>query len=364
MKLEIREIRELSNAQDVWVSLMSRAVDSWTWHRYELHTYRRRISELMGEDVVDYSFLVAMDGEPVCLAPVLVRDVAFGDFVGRELGYRGWPLPWPCFAPEIQNRDEVESFAFDHIEEIARKTNAGRISLILSPAKPAGDEESRFARVVRSRRYMDMSYPSHNIILDRDTLSNVRKRYRRYVKHYGPGYDVRIVEGEAVDDVIEETYYSLHVKDAGGKFRPRETYKLQADLARSGEAFYVVARNIAANEIVGMLMVEFVHGAAYDGSVAVDPDYQQEYVSHIMKWHAIETLMKRNATSYELGINAFTPNPLWQPSEKNYGISYFKEGWSRGCKKKVLVAEKYFSRGLLEAFFRERVKDLVSHFQI
>jgi hypothetical protein len=39
-----------------------------------------------------------------------------------------------------------------------------------------------------------------------------------------------------VTAALEETYFHLHVKDAGGQFRSRESYTLQCDLAR-GRSF-------------------------------------------------------------------------------------------------------------------------------
>ena len=94
--------------------------------------------------------------------------------------------------------------------------------------------------------------------------------------------------------------------------------------------------------MAGALFVLALKGQAYDGSVAIDPKYEQKYVSHVLKWKTIEYLLSTNIHSYELGIKADLPT--WQnaPSKKNYGISFFKEGWARGEQKRVLVAEKFF----------------------
>ena len=119
---------------------------------------------------------------------------------------------------------------------------------------------------------------------------------------------------------LEETYFKLHVKDAGGQFRSRESYTKQADIARGGEAFYVVATHTESGTIVGMLLVSLYKNTAYDNSVAVDPDFADKYVSHLLKWRAIEELQKRKVPTYELGQKA---DPL-SSTKKEIGISHFK----------------------------------------
>ena len=103
-----------------------------------------------------------------------------------------------------------------------------------------------------------------------------------------------------------------------------------------------------------MLLVSLHKGAAFDNSVGVDPDYQQHYVSHLMKWTAIETLIARAAESYELGERAILPTVTKLPSSKNYGITHFKEGWARQADKTVYVAEKFLRADFLDAYLKER----------
>jgi lipid II:glycine glycyltransferase (peptidoglycan interpeptide bridge formation enzyme) len=164
-----------------------------------------------------------------------------------------------------------------------------------------------------------------------------------------------VIEGDAVTPEIEETYFQLHVKDAGGQFRSRESYHLQANLAREREAFYVTATHRGRNVIAGMLLVSVYKGAAYDNSVAVDPDFQDEYVSHLLKWTAIEALNARAVQIYELGEKAALPTTISIPSAKNRGISYFKEGWSRDSTKLVVAAEKFLDSDFLCAITSSRL---------
>jgi lipid II:glycine glycyltransferase (peptidoglycan interpeptide bridge formation enzyme) len=113
-----------------------------------------------------------------------------------------------------------------------------------------------------------------------------------------------------------------------------------------------------------MLLISVNKKAAYDGSVAVDPNHQQYYVSHLMKWQAIQYLIDIDVKYYELGEVSESSSYLRQPSKKNYGISFFKDGWSRGKMKKTIVYEKYFSKSALNEFCNKKIHELNNFFEI
>jgi hypothetical protein len=157
---------------------------------------------------------------------------------------------------------------------------------------------------------------------------------------------------------------NIHVRDAGGVFRPLITYEHQVDLVRRGEGFWVRAQNKATNRLAGMLLVSVHKNTAFDNSVAVDPDFAEDQVSHLMKWKAIQHLAEHGIVHYELGKAAVTPNYIWQPIAKNYGISFFKDGWSRGRLKTVWVAEKFYSSSCFNQFWEQKRQNLIGYFAI
>jgi hypothetical protein len=113
-----------------------------------------------------------------------------------------------------------------------------------------------------------------------------------------------------------------------------------------------------------MLLVSLYKGSAYDNSVAVDPAFQQEYVSHLLKWTAIEELLRRGAQSYELGPKAESSSFMALPSEKSRGISYLKEGWARDSVRRVGVAEEFLSARLLQAVMNAQADSLQEYFGV
>lgn len=352
-------IETAPDAMQVWERLTKACPDAWFWHTWSNMQFN--FVAAGKSEVQNLSFFVMHDGQAVGLVPLMVNRTKIGELVAREASYYGGPMPWPALVAEVPDCEAAEQFALTELEARAREAGAERIRLRLEPPLPASNEQDRLEKAV-GLKYLDSSYVSHWMTVDENTLANVRERYRRYVKRFAPGYDMAVVEGGAVTPLLEETYFHLHVKDAGGQFRSRESYRFQADLARQGEAFFVVARNRAGGVIAGMLLISSYKKVAYDNSVAVDPDYQNEYVSHLLKWTAIQELLRRGVTHYELGPKSALPGFMSLPSEKNRGISHFKEGWARASTRRVVVAEKFLSARFLQAYMQAQADSLEQHF--
>jgi hypothetical protein len=355
-------ISDVKDAREVWNQLVDSCRDAWFWHTWANLQFNLVAAEKY--QAQNLSFFVFRDGTPVGLVPLMVSRVQIGGVSAWEASYYGGPVPWPAFLPDLPDLEDADDFALRELESRARASKAERIRLRLEPAFPMPEEQHRLSRAVNGLRYLDSSYVSHCVNLDGNTLPNIRERYRRYVKKFAPSYELSFVDCDSVTPELEEAYFILHVKDAGGQFRSRESYSRQADLTRHGEGFFVIARNRSLNVIAGMLLVSVYKGAAYDNSVAVDPDFQGEYVSHLLKWKAIEELLQRGARTYELGPKSELPSFMSVPSEKNLGISHFKEGWARASPRKVVMAEKFLSAHLLHAFMKIQADSLQRFFDL
>jgi hypothetical protein len=361
--LSTLEVCSAPDAAGVWKSLAESCPDAWFWHTWANMEFNFVAAQK--NEARNLSFFVLQDEKPIGLVPLLVERARIGnDFSGWDAAYYGGPLPWPAFLSGLADFEIIEEYAFRELEQRSRQAGAGRIRIRLSPPQPLGNEQQRLARAISAHRYLDSSYISHSLDVQPDSLAHVRERYRRYVKKFMPQYELSVKEGEAVTAELEENYFQLHVKDAGGQFRSRESYRFQADLARNHEAFYVTATRREGGTVAGMLLVSICKDAAYDNSVAVDPDFQEEYVSHLLKWTAIETLVARGVKSYELGQKALLPTIFSIPSAKNYGISHFKEGWSKGTVKTVVMAEKFLDTAFLSAVMAARASEAKTYFAL
>ena len=347
---------------EAWNEIVSKSIEGWFWATRAMHEFRIACYQAAGRLVDDRSFVFIRDGRPCGLVPLVIgRDDYDGDLMAS---YLGAPLPWPMVVSDVDDRKGIQTLLFSELERRVHDSNATVLRLALAPPGVGSDLSGDFEQIVRERAFVDVSYLSHWVDVTPETLSLVRERYRRDVRKSLQRYRIEILNSRDLPIAIAETYMQLHVKDAGRVTRPIDTYEKQVDLVRNGEGFWVAARNLAADKIVGMLLISLHKGAAYDASVAVDPDFVRDNVSHMMKWRAIEHLLEIGVGHYELGGVAFTPTYISQPSNKNYGISFFKDGWSRGKTKTVWAAEKFYSRDAFDRFWTRNGEALHVHFSI
>ena len=61
---------------------------------------------------------------------------------------------------------------------------------------------------------------------------------------------------------------------------------------------------------------------------------------------------------YELGQSFYYPTLSHVPSKKNYGINYFKDGWSRGGTRKICRTIKFYQASALHDFCSLKAKEL------
>lgn len=335
MDIRAIAIRDVDEAPKLWQEIVDASEDGWIWHTWAAHEYNLCAGQKFA--AVDHSFFIYQDGKSVGVVPLTIQEKSTGDAIEREAAYYSGFLPWPCFRHDVHDLEKLEDFACEELMQRARTAGARRIKIRFTPPRNSGNEETRIGRVATKYAFQLNHFDSHVVSITDGTLDAVRERYRRYHKKYSPLFTLSVAEGAAVTPELEETYFRLHMKDAGGQFRSRESYTKLADIARQKESFYVIATHLESGIIAGMLLVMLYKHASYDGSVAVDPDFADRYVSHLLKWRAIEELQKSNVTDYELGPKA-EPGSATQ---KELGISHFKEGWSRGHTRTVWELEKF-----------------------
>jgi hypothetical protein len=358
MSLRAVDVAGTAEADERWSGLAAAAPQAWCWHTLRWRDFVRSASS--GRNVTDQSFFVFDGDRPVGLAPFTVGDFNEGGAPIRDAAYNGGPLPWPAIVGGAGDSSAAaaERFAFEEAERRARSLGAERIRFASFAPEAAASAGVWFDRVTHELAYLDASFPSHLVNVDAEVLSRVRKRYAQYIRRFRAAFACEVIDGAAVDDAFEQRYFELHVKDAGGQFRPRDSYSRMADLARHAEGFFVTARDLETGAVAGMLLVSVVKGAAFDTSVAVDPEFADRFVSHLLKHRAILHLQQLGVTHYELGMSQLGATLEWVPTPKTRGISFFKAGWARDGVKRIYVAEKFLTREGLEKHIRSRLHAL------
>ena len=362
MCFTIKNIYNEVDVKSAWNTVVKDTMYAWFWSEYYEHCFRITVLKLKGVFFEDKSFFIYDKEKKLCgLVPLVF--IKSSDYNGLEASYDK-PLPWPMVMSHMQNNVLIHEFIFTKIDELLRDNNVKKISLEYSPPNYKDNFSEMFSSVMRKYKYIDNSFMSHYVNISSDTLNHVRKRYKRYVKKYNDTYSSIIINKNDISMSLIRKYMELHVKDSGALYRPLETYVAQFDYIIKGDGFLVQSEDKETGKIVGMLIVCVSKDSAYDGSVAVDPVYQKHFISHLMKWKAIQHLQDININHYELGMAAENDSYLRQPSKKSYGISFFKDGWSRGNLKKIVIFEKYFSKTKPNKVCNKKIANLANFFEI
>ncbi len=362
MNITAIDIQKVADAPARWQEIVDASIDGWIWHTWLAHEFNLCAGEKYGGR--DLSFFVYEEGKAVGVVPLIVQKKILGEYTGYETAYYSESLPWPCFRADLEpeRAAALENFAFIELERRAREAGAGRIAVLLIPPINRGDERERIARVAAEHSYLYLPMISQLVTVNSETLSLARSRYD--YKHFSPLFTVTIAEGPEVTEALEETYFNLHVKDAGGQFRSRESYTKQADIARQGEGFYVIARHKEGNTMAGMILVSYYKGAAHYASAAIDPLFQKMCVGYQLQCRAIEELLHRGISFYNLGgkENISTWNSL--ASDKKRGIAHFKDKFARHQARDVYHMEKFLNAKFFDAYLQEKGKALRNYFSL
>ncbi len=324
MKITAIDIQKVMGASALWQEIVDASDDGWVLHTWLSHEFNLCAGEQYNAQ--DLSFFVYENGKAVGVVPLIIQEKRVGSSKEREAMYYSGFLPWPCFRQDVSNRDALEDFAFAELDRRIRGVGAHIPLILLMPSQSSTDDERRVKRIAALYGFTPKQLDRHMVIITEGTLRTVRRTFRRYYKKYAPLFTLSIAEGSALSPEIEETYFRLHIKDAGGQFRSRESYTKQMDSARGGEGFYVIATHKESGIVAGMLLMSLYKNAAYPNSVAVDPDFADQSISYLLYWKAIEELQKRHVPTYEFGQKA---DPA-SATQKEITISRFKEGWSQG----------------------------------
>lgn len=295
MKFEIVPRKQLGPKG--WNMAADAAPAAWWWNREEWVDY----SLAYCPGAIDRSFAVAMDGNIVCIASLVVKE--------RRVQNGGQPY---AAAPAFLFAGPMT----DAVLRTAQATHA-------EANKWADDNDRVMMRPINNMNHVPPAPPGYRMAHlktwvtdlrggEASLLPRYRKSYRQAAKKNT--YDI-VVHGGAAEAIV--VAHALHVTAAGRETRDGSTWKLMGDWLANGHAVLAVAYK--DTEPVGYAYVIRYKTWAYyaSGATLVDD------VGHALQHEAMRALAADGATQfYELGYDA-GPNA----DEKERGIALFKSGF-------------------------------------
>lgn len=151
-----------------------------------------------------------------------------------------------------------------------------------------------------------------------------RKSYKALITSGGKLWNVHLLN--QADAAIWEEFRCLHLSVAGRSTRSLDSWDSQHEAIAVGGAFFVYLRDGAGRMVGGGLFhvtrdeCEYAVGA-YDRSLFDKP------LGHVVQYHAIEEMKRRNIRWYKLGPR-FYPADVPHPTQKELSIADFKQGFA------------------------------------
>lgn len=362
MSYKIQNFLDRKEDYLLWDKLISKSSNHWYFSSIDFNYFH--IEYLKEQNLFEdnNSFFVYENEKLVALTILIFSRNTNSNLINASY-HEDYPLPWPIISDECKNRDDIYQFIFEEIHKRIEQNKISSVKFILNSPVVTKKIEDEFTKILLNYNMIDNSYYSHFIELNDLTLSKIRKSYIKIVKRNINKFPVKIIQKDNYYEKLPKDYKLLHTQDRGKEVRSLKSYDLQLEAIKKNKAFAV---QIFSNEdkLIGMLIIFLDKNCAYDGSVGVCPDYKRFSISHLLKYNAILELNKRNIKFYELGKAAISPTYNFLPTEKNYKISFFKNGWSNNIYKKVFVAEKIFNSDALKYFTGTVYKKLHDFFKI
>ena len=362
MSYKIKNFLDRKEDYFLWDKLIDKSSDHWYFSSIDFNYFHIEYLKELNLFENNKSFFIYENEKLVALVVLIFSKDANSNLTNASY-HENYPLPWPIISDECKNRDHVYQLIFDEIHKRIKQNKIASIKFILNSPMFSKKIEDEFTKILLKYNMIDNSYYSHFIELDDLTMNKVRKSYIKNVKRNINKFSIKIIKKDNYYKELPKDYKLLHTQDRGKEVRSLKSYSLQLEAIKKDKAFAV---QIFSNEdqLIGMLIIFLDKNSAYDGSVAVCPDYKKFYISHLLKYNAILELNKKNIKLYELGKAAISPSYNFLPTEKNYKISFFKNGWTNNIYKKVLVAEKIFDKDYLKYFTGTIYNELYDFFKI
>ena len=162
---------------------------------------------------------------------------------------------------------------------------------------------------------------------DESTLkSHLRKSYRSLVNWGLRELQPQIQDSSNITWEHIKSFSELHKREAGRETRSKDSWRLQYEMVKAGEAFVVFGH--LNNEVVSAGLFMHSNTNCFYGISASRRDLFKKPMFHSLMWLAILHAKKIGCSWFEVGEQLFPNHPSSEPpSKKELGISEFKAGF-------------------------------------
>jgi FemAB family protein len=272
---------------------------------------------------IDISIIVYQDTKPIAIWPLTVSllntDIKLTSF--SEI------LSPPLFINECSNstKKKINKKCIDFIYELSNHVNLKSLETVIfsNDKLYIQNWQMQLLRLGGSCSILHELFVNLNLELN-EIKSNFRTSYKSLINSGEKLWKVKILDKP--DRFIWNEFKQLHFCVSGKKTRSDETWDLQFESVKNNTSILIYLQD-SMNKMVGAGLFDFSKDEAIYAVGAYNRDLFDKPLGHIVQFHAIQELKKRNLKWYKIGIRHYV-NDFNSPSTKEVSIGEFKEGFA------------------------------------
>jgi len=286
----------------------------------------------------DKSFVYLVNNEPA--ACVFLPIEKNGEFLSATRS--GSYIEAPLFVNQA-----IAKEIFSEIDRIAAENKLAKIMF----AVDVFSNNNCNYNYLQKFDYIDASILSYVIDLsgnEEDFLRNCRRGHKCDIKKIlnDKNFKVFFADQKNPSWELHEEYRALHHKCSGRVARPKESFDLQFEKLKLGEAVLFGVSYKGKNIAFSYFEYQGDYGI-YEAS-ADDPDYSEIPLYHILVFSAMKYLKSKGVRYLDTGQPSSPSMQIgYCPDKKQLGIALFKRGFP-GDFRQNFRGVKYFSSDLLK----------------
>lgn len=313
----------INNTEELYIGSLTSLLESQLWFSPLYHqsalNYHQHQTEDRGKTVNNHSFILLNNNVPVIgFIGAIVDDKTTTELLSYES---------PCISIENKNKLTAKTgkIFLKEFDQIVEKVNG---IIWYRDFINCGELSTLSRHLLRKGA---KSYPVFSQVIDlnrsEDELKRaLRKSYNSLINWGNRELKPQIISASNVTWEKMKDFQDLHMREAGRKTRSEESWNIQFEMVRAGEAFLVMGN--FDDELVSAGLFSHTKTNCYYGTSASRRDFFAKPLFHSLMWTAILHAKKLGCRWFEAGQQDFLNHPQENPpSKKELGISLFKAGF-------------------------------------
>lgn len=317
------EFRESSSF--IWDEVVKERKNAPYYYMQNEIDFQREAFKHLSKTSLDISLILLNDKKPCGVWPLFFDKKNKEPIKSVNNQYGGVVLP-PLFIKNFPKKSQrkINKSCIDFLNKLLEmsggenwRTNESSLDGEISQWYQIALENGAMLDKVSYELHLDLTLSIESI------RKNIRKSYRPLISSGQKKWPVLVMDRYC--EITWNKFRTLHKKVAGRVTRSIETWNIQHEAIKNGNAFLVYILDPKGTMVGGACFIMSSYQCNY--SVAsYDKKYKDQPFGHIIQYQAILTMKEKGRKMYYLG-DRFYKEDLPFVSQKQVDISHFKQGF-------------------------------------